>query len=75
MDDFLLPLPEVMRRVGLGRTTIYDRVAAGTFPAPRKLGEHPSAPIRWRSSEIDAWIEGLPVARLRRPSVRDQGAR
>ena len=33
----LLRLPNVMRLTGLARSTIYKLIAAGEFPAPRKL--------------------------------------
>ncbi len=58
--DRLLRLPEVIQRIGLRRTTIYDRVAAGTFPAPVRLTERA---VAWRESEVDSWIEARPSAR------------
>ena len=56
----LLRLPEVAERVGLRRTAIYDRVAAGTFPSPVHVT--PRA-VRWRESDIDTWIETRPSGR------------
>lgn len=50
----LLRLPEVQYQTGLGRSAIYAKIKAGTFPAPVKLGERSSA---WVSSSIDTWIE------------------
>ena len=47
-------LPEVINRTGYRRTSIYQKVAEGTFPAPVKLG--PRA-VGWLSTEIDAWID------------------
>ena len=55
----LLPLSQVMDRVGLRKTAIYERVARGEFPAPVSLG----ATSRWVESEVDAWIEGCIEAR------------
>ncbi|MBY3564109.1 helix-turn-helix transcriptional regulator [Rhizobium laguerreae] len=55
----LLKLKEVRAITSLGTSTIYRRLAAGTFPKPRVLSE---ACVRWRESEILAWIKGLPVA-------------
>ena len=49
----LLRLPQVRSITGLSRTEIYRRVAAGTFPAPVKLGERASA---WSDGEVNAWI-------------------
>ncbi len=48
-----LRLPEVQQRTGLKRSTIYIKLAAGTFPKPVKLGERG---IGWVSKEIDQWI-------------------
>jgi prophage regulatory protein len=48
----LLRLSEVMTMIGLGRTSIYNYVAAGTFPAPIKVGENS---VRWKLADILAW--------------------
>jgi prophage regulatory protein len=53
-------LPTVKRRTGLSRSEIYRRAAAGTFPAPIKLGERASA---WSSEEVDRWISDRIAAR------------
>lgn len=60
MSERLLPISEVCERVGLKRSTIYKRVAAGTFPRALELG--PTC-VRWRESEIRAWIDALPLTR------------
>lgn len=52
----LLRLPEVRRRVGLSNSEIYRRIAAGTFPAPIKLGPQMSA---WPSDVIDRVVEQM----------------
>lgn len=52
-NETLLPRREVERRVGLGRSAIYERIANGTFPRPVKLG----ASSCWVASEIEAWIQ------------------
>lgn len=56
--DRFLKLKEVMSRTSLGSSTIYRRMKAGTFPKPKQLSE---ACVRWRESEIDAWMIGLPA--------------
>lgn len=56
----LVRLPYVKLHTGLSRSEIYRRIAAGTFPAPVKLGERASA---WDSREIDAWIAARIAAR------------
>lgn len=56
-NDFrLLRLKDVMRLVGLSRSTIYVRLAAGKFPAP--VYPAPNLP-RWRSDTLQEWIDGL----------------
>ena len=47
-------LPEVIRRTGYKRTSIYEKISAGIFPAPIKLG--PRA-IAWVSEEIEKWMD------------------
>jgi prophage regulatory protein len=53
MKQFLR-LPQVKQRVGLGRTTIYEKIKAGDFPRPVSLG--PQA-VAWLSSEVEEWME------------------
>lgn len=56
--DVLLTQREVLRMTGFrSRTSIYRRTRAGTFPAPLVLG---NGAIRWRQSDLMAWIETLP---------------
>lgn len=57
--DPLLRLPDVRRLTGLARSTIYARVADGSFPAPRRLGPRC---VAWSESEIAAWIASRPLA-------------
>ncbi len=47
-------LPEVINRTGYRRTSIYEEIAEGTFPAPIKLG--PRA-VAWVSEEIEEWMD------------------
>ncbi len=54
----LIPIGEVCRRVGLSRATVYRRIAEGAFPQSRTLG--PTC-VRWLLSDIEAWIDALPV--------------
>ncbi len=58
----LLRLPEVKKRVGLSRASIYSLAAQGKFPKPIALGPRSSA---WVSTEIDAWISDR-IAQSRR---------
>ncbi|MEI5997211.1 AlpA family phage regulatory protein [Paraburkholderia bengalensis] len=44
---------EVESETGLSRSTIYQRVKAGTFPAPVKLGERS---VGWRVADVEAFL-------------------
>ena len=57
-------LEEVLSRTGYGRTSIYRKMAEGTFPKCLKLGGPPKDPskfdsraIAWVEEEIDQWVE------------------
>lgn len=52
----LLRLPEVMARVGLRRSAIYQRMSEGRFPKCRTLGPKCSV---WVEAEVNAWIEAV----------------
>ena len=52
----LLRLPEVQRLTGLGRSTIYKLIDAGTFPRQRKVT--PTVVV-WPEHEVAAWIAGV----------------
>lgn len=54
MPKTFLKLPEVMRRTGLAKSTIYKRAAEGTFPKPVKTGLRASAFIE---SEVQLWMD------------------
>lgn len=64
MSDSFLRLAEVKRRSGYSTSSLYEAMARGDFPRPRKRG---STSI-WVESEVDAAIERdlqeLPVAQL-----------
>ena len=51
----LLRLRDVIARTAIGRTRIYEMMGRGEFPRPIKIGFS----SRWKSSEIDRWIEAL----------------
>lgn len=60
----LVRLDEVIARVGVGKSAIYARIRAKTFPAPVPLG---GGSVAWVEAELDAWI----VARI---EERDKAA-
>lgn len=50
----ILRRKRVEMKVGLGRSAIYEQMAAGTFPKCIKLG--PRA-VGWLETEIDDWLQ------------------
>lgn len=58
MPDTMLRQSEVLRRTGLSRTTIWRKIKANTFPAPRQLGPNS---IGWPESVITEWLDNLPT--------------
>lgn len=53
MQAILLRLPAVKARTGLSRSTIYLRVAQGTFPKPVSIG---SRAVGWVEAEVSDWV-------------------
>jgi prophage regulatory protein len=53
MKDTINRLPAVKQFSGLGKTSIYNGVAAGTFPAPLKIGLRA---VGWRTSDLTQWL-------------------
>jgi prophage regulatory protein len=53
-SDSILRLPAVKAATGLSRSTIYDRISKGSFPAPVSLGGNV---VGWPVSAINAWLE------------------
>ena len=49
----IVRLPAVQARTGLGRSTIYVRLAEGSFPRPVQLG---GRAVGWIEEEVDEWI-------------------
>ena len=49
----IVRLPAVQARTGLGRSTIYVRLAEGSFPRPVQLG---ARAVGWIEEEVDEWI-------------------
>jgi prophage regulatory protein len=51
---------EVEQKTGLARSTLYDYIARGAFPAPVRLG---ARAVAWHEADIDDWIASLKSAR------------
>jgi prophage regulatory protein len=50
----MLRLPDVVKRVGLGRSSIWKMVKAHTFPMPLRLAQRA---VGWPSEEVDQWVQ------------------
>jgi prophage regulatory protein len=53
MANAVLRLPLVKARTGLSRSTIYLRIAEGSFPKPVSLG---ARAVGWLESDIEQWL-------------------
>lgn len=53
MAQTILRLPAVKARTGLSRSSIYLRMAQGTFPQSISLGERA---VGWIEAEIEDWL-------------------
>lgn len=60
----LLRQPEVSRRVGLARSTIYKKMKEGDFPPPVRLTNNT---VAWRERDVEEWIESRPLADVAGP--------
>lgn len=60
----IIRLKTVLARTGLSRSTLYRKIADGTFPRQVRISVHGAG---WRESAVSCWIDD-PVA------YRDDGA-
>ena len=51
--DRIIRFNTVRARTGLSRSTIYRKIAEGTFPAQLKISTNGAG---WRESDINRWI-------------------
>lgn len=58
MQDILIRSREVQARTGLPKSSLHNKVKAGAFPAPVRLG--PRA-VAWREADVEAWIQSRPT--------------
>ena len=56
--DRIIRMNTVRDRTGLSRSTIYRKIAEGTFPPQIKISINGAG---WRASDIDRWVAN-PVA-------------
>jgi predicted DNA-binding transcriptional regulator AlpA len=55
--DRLIDRQELQRLAKMSRASVFRKLKDGTLPAGFQLWDGPTAPRRWRLSEIRAWIE------------------
>lgn len=55
-NDRLLRVSEVCTMVSLSRASLYQRIAAGTFPRSCRIGKRG---VRWRADDVSEWIRQL----------------
>jgi len=67
-QDRFLRVPDVIARVGFCRSSLYNLIARGKFPAPYDLSSDPGEPrprrtmVGWLESEVNAWIASRTAA-------------
>lgn len=54
MTHTILRLPAVKASTGLSRSTIYLRIAEGSFPKPVSLG---GRAVGWIEAEVNDWLK------------------
>lgn len=54
----ILRLALLRKKVGLGTSSIYQMMAEGRFPRPRKIS---TRAVGWIESEVDDWLLGRSV--------------
>jgi prophage regulatory protein len=52
--DRIIRLRTVLDRTGLSRSTLYRKIAEGTFPAQLRISIHGAG---WREKDIDKWVK------------------
>ena len=58
MEQQILREKEIIKVIGLSRTTIWRKEKAGTFPRRVKLGPDGRA-VGWLRSSIEEWLRSL----------------
>ena len=59
-EDEFLTQHEVVRRLGIGASTLRRLVKSGDFPGPIKIG---TRRVAWLASEFEAWVAERKAAR------------
>lgn len=53
----MIRMTDVLKVVPLSKSTIYDRMGAGTFPRSKDLG---GGVVAWYEDEVSAWQQACP---------------
>lgn len=53
MSVKIIRMPELSKKIGCSRSTIYSFIARSEFPKPISLG---ARAVGWLESEVDEWI-------------------
>ena len=69
LDDHLLKPAEVIERLGVSRSWLYEAANSGRIPCVRLGGDR--GPVRFPAEDLERWIE---QARSDRPVPRDTRA-
>lgn len=70
-ENTLIRLPELQQRLGgIGKTTVYELIKRGEFPAPHKLGPRIAV---WPSAVVDAWLAAKYPASTAAPDAQAEG--
>jgi prophage regulatory protein len=56
----IIRLPELRKRIGLGRSSIYALVKQGSFPRPIRLSRRA---VGWSLAEVEAWLQSRAAQR------------
>lgn len=59
----ILRRDDVLAMIGLSRSTLYNLVRDGRFPAPISIGQRA---VGWRLSDVDEWVASRPQANAAR---------
>lgn len=54
-NERFLRLEDVMAKVGLSRSSIYQMIREGKFPPQVQISQRC---VAWQASSIDAWMQG-----------------
>ena len=68
--DRIIRLRTVLERTGLSRSTVYRKIAEGTFPSQVRISVHG---VGWRESAINRWIADPVGYREDNPSAGNTG--